>query len=366
MISKMLITTPSSDQEWDFLSLVRYLSFVGRKENTIKNCLKWLDPCIRNALSLTNDFAEQVMHALSLESTFPDSVSKCAIMTEWKEIEISFIENLTNLLHQFRLGIEQKSLLVNNCTSNPRLGYKKVENEISEIENSIHRQKSSLDILAASMAPFSCLICQATAQIGIYGFSVQKFRDDYSLELEYTHAIFGVKTCVIVNIHSRAKILIENNVTSNRDQDSIFDFHQGYINMLKCGETSFQLDSTDLQGSLLNLGLMLGKLDQCALALKAISDEQNATIAFDLPHIRLTFPLKGTIVSLTLDLESFETKIQSVSIGGRSFKGRKCETLSIFDWCNLESLDTIVSRYNESIDLSFSQSNDQTSLAHLT
>jgi hypothetical protein len=352
------------DEQWDFLSLLRNLSSCRRKEETaIQRCFTLLDPCIHNVLSCTNSFVERVERTLLLKSALPGNASKknniysakSAIMTEWKEIDISLIENLANLLDQFQLGLEKTSdlnntnkylLLANACSSNSQSRNKQIEKEISKLENDIHRHKSSLDVTEASIAPFSCILCQATAQIGIYGFYFQEFRDDHVLELDYVHAIFGVKTSVIVDITSESGLLIEHDdAASNIEQDSIFDFHRGYIDMLKCGKMSSQLDCTDIQGSLLRLGQILGKLDQCALAFKAINDGREATIAIDLPHICLTFPAKNTVALLTLDLECFETKIISVStIDGSDFKGRKIETLSSVDCCNIKSLSRIFSQ----------------------
>jgi len=364
-ISKILIATPWLDQEWDFVTLLRNLSFFRRNEEVvIQRCFTLIDPCIHNALYYTSAFVERVMRTLSLNSRFPGHVSnknslfsaKNAITSEWKEIGISFIENLTNLLDQFRFGMEKTNdfkkmdkylLLANDCSSNSQPGRKQIEREISKLENDVHLHESSLDVLEASMAPTSCILCQATAQIGIYGFNFKEFRDDHILELDYMHAIFDVKTRVVVDINSQSGLLIEHNTgASNREHNSIFDFHRGYINMLRCGEMSFKLNCNELQDSLLRLGQILGKLDQCALTLKAINDGRKATITVDSSHIRLAFPAKDTVVSLTLDLECFVTKIISVStIDGRDVKDRKTELLSSVDCCNLRSLSRIISHY---------------------
>ena len=347
------------DEQWDFLSLLRNLTYFRRNEETaIQRCFTLLDP-----LSCTKEFVEQVTRTLSLKSTIPGNASdknsiysaKNAIVTEWKEIEISFIENLANLLDQYRLRLEKTSdlkktnkclLLANECSSNSQSTNKEIEKEISKLENDIHQHKSSLDVLEASIAPFSCIICQATAQIGIYGFYFQELRDNHVLELDYVHAIFGAKTRVIVDITSQSGLLIEHDDgASTKERNSIFDFHRGYIDMLKCGKMSSQLDCTDLQGSLLRLGQILGKLDQCAVAFEAMNDGREATIAIDFPHICLTFPAKNTVASLLLDLEFFETKIVSVStIDGSDFKGRKMENLSSVDCCNVKSLSSIFSQ----------------------
>jgi len=361
IISNTLIATPWLDQDWDFFSLLRNLSFFRKKEEvTIQRCFGLLDPRIHNVLSWTSNFFERVMCTQSLKSKFPGNLSKKnsllsnknAIMTEWKKIEIPLIENLTNFLDQFRLEME-KTCVRNKTKEQVRAASdlepenKRIEKEISKLENDIHQLHSSLDILEASIAPFSCILCQASAQIGVYGFYFEGFRGDHILELDYMHAIFGVKTRVIVDINSQLGLLIEHNDTaSDREQNSIFDFHRGYINMLRCGKMSFQLDCNELQDSLLKLGQILGKLDQCALVFKAINDGQKATITVNFPQIHLTLPAKDTSLSLTLDLECFVTKNISVStIDGSDLKGRKTEMLSSIDCCNLKSVSRIISQY---------------------
>lgn len=359
VISKILITTPWLDQEWDFVSLLRNLSHFKMKEVAVERCLSLLDPCIHNALCCTSAFVEQAMRTLSLKSTLPRNVpnkndsfsAKRKIISEWKEIEISFIENLTNMLDQFRLEMENacdfeyinKHLLFNDCPSNSRSENERVENVNSKLQNDINQHKLSLDIIDASIAPFSCILCQAASKIGIYGFYFKELRDDHILELDYVHSTFGVKTRVIIDIDSQPGFSIDYcDGASNREQNSLLDIHRQYVHMLKGGKMSFELNCNELQDSLLRLGQILGKLDQCVFSLKAINGKRKATITVDLPHIRLTFPAEGKIVSLTLDLEKFVTKIITIStIDGSSSEGR-IEIPSSVDCCNLESLDRIL------------------------
>jgi hypothetical protein len=228
-------------------------------------------------------------------------------------------------------------------------GNEKIEAEISKLENDIYRHKSSLDVLEASIAPFACVLCQATAQIGIHGFHFHEFRDDHILELIYMHAIHGFKTRVVVDIISQPGLLIEyDDGASNGEQNALHDLYRGYINLVKCGDTSFETNCSELQDSLLRLAQMFGKFDRFALALKPIIDGEKATITVDLPSIRLTFPSKDTIMSLMLDLECFETKIVSVSkLDGSDFHDKKTETLPTVDCCNIKSLNRVIYQYVE-------------------
>ena len=370
------------------------LSFLmKRKEEgatSIPRCFTSIDPCIHQALSCTNDLVERVTRTplSSSKSTFPinpsSSKSTCSlstakrmIRTEWKEIEISFMKKLTNILVDFRLEIEKtktdvllpgivasKTLpLVKDDDSSssyllPR-NKQQIEKDISQLENDIHQQQrsSSFDVLLeASIAPRACILCQATSHLGIYGFCFEEFRDDNILKLNFIHAIFGVQTRVTFDINSEPGVVIEppnyDVASNNRDDDnkccSIFDFHQGYLNMLVCGKiSSLRLNSIDLQDSLLKLGQFLGKLDQTAHAFKAINDGRKALITFDLPTILLKFPANDTVVSMTLDPGGFLARNISVSTtDGSDCKGRStAEEITSVDCCDLRSLQGIISKY---------------------
>ena len=357
-LSKILIDSPWLDQEWDFLILMRNLSSlrVG-KEATFQRCVYLLDPCVNNALSCTNDFVRQTVCTQSSKLSLPGIVSdkknnlfskKSAVLTEWKESEISYVENLTNALDQFRFGMEKAIVAANLCSIDLRPQEKHLEEEISKLENDIHELKSSLGLLEASLAPIFCINCQATSQIGIYGFYFEEVRDGHFLELEYIHAIFDVKTRVIVDINCLPRISIEYiDGASNRKQNSVFDFHRSYVSMLKCGNGSFWLNSTELSDYLLRLGQILGKLDQCALAFVAVNETQMAAVTVDLPFIRLCFPKKDAPLLLTLDLESFQAKTISVSTTVMDPKVGKAEILSPVDCCNLKSLSNVIYQYCE-------------------
>ena len=341
------------------------LSFLRRKEGAaIHRCFASIDPCIHKALSYTKDLVDRVMRTPSSKATFPMnpssknslSTAKKVIMTEWKEFEISFMEELTNMLEHARLEIEKTEILeaasktlplVKNCASLlPR--NKQIEKEISKLENDIHQQRSSFDVLEACIAPRACILCQATAHLGIYGFCFEEFRDDNILKLNFVHAIFGVQTRVIFDINSQPGVVIEpHHAVSNRDKCCIFEFHQAYLNMLVCGKISLQLDPTELQDSLLKLGQFLGKLDQSAHAFKAINDGQKALVTFDLPNILLKLPANGTDVCMTLDPGGFVGRNLSVSTtDGSDCGGRSTEELSsVTDCCDLRCLQGIVSKY---------------------
>mmetsp|Transcript_15916 Transcript_15916/g.36853 ORF Transcript_15916/g.36853 Transcript_15916/m.36853 type:complete len:959 (+) Transcript_15916:293-3169(+) len=361
-ISKTLVTAPWLDQEWDFVSLLRNLSFFNEDEVVIERIFRSFDPCFLDISSSLGDFIEHTMRDPKLKSSLQQiaskdayiSSAKRATITEWKEIELSFIQNLIKLLNQFRSRIEKMSCEMNknnycielNGFLNSLSEKKKIEKEISALENGIREQKSLFDELEASTAPATCILCQATAQIGIYGFNFEEFCDEQIMILDYKHAIFDVKTRVLVDIDSQSSPLIEHNVVeSSRKQGPIFCFHQGCINRLRRGETTYQLNDTELQDSLLRLAQILGKLDRCALALNAISEEQElSTITVDLPHLLFAFPNHDTKLTLTLDLKCFVTEMISVSSkdegGARS---SNAQILASVDCCDLKSLRKLFS-----------------------
>jgi len=365
LICKTLIDTPWLDQEWDFPTVLRNLSFLTRKDDlNIYRCFNLIDPRVSNGLYRTNHQIDRLLRELSSQSSFPyhplngnnHSSAKSVIMTEWNEIEISFIEDLTKQLNGVRLEIEKRSNFDNTIKNlfpskdsslhSPR-GNKQIQEEISELENEINQCKSSLDVSEASSAPYACIFCQATAQLGIYGFLLEEFCGDNILKLNFMHAIFSVKTHVVVDIDSDPRIKIEQyRTTSKKENCCVFDYHRGYLNMLVAGNISFEINCVELQDSLLKLGTCLGKLDQSALAFKVINDGRKATVAFDLPHIRLTIPANHTVVSMTLDMNSFVTKTISVSKrGGSSSNGETIEVLSSVDCCDLRALSEIIDEH---------------------
>lgn len=356
-LSSALIDTPWLDQEWDLPILLRNLSSLREKEeNTIQRYFASLDPCIHNSLDGTIAFPKELLRSVSAKSTVPRNalkqnslfVAKRAILTEWKEAEISYIKYLTNEFDQFRFRIEKLRLFASGPSSNVSPRRKDIEEEISKLETDIHQQKSSIDLLEASIAPLSCVSCQATAQIGIYGFCFQEFRDGHVLELDYMHAIFDVKTRVVVDVNSPSALAIEYiDGASNEAQNSVFGCHRGYIKMIECGKVSFQGNCTELQDSLLRLAQILGRLDQYALALNEINDGRKADVTVDLPHIRLKFPRKNAIVLLTVDLARFQINTVSVSIGGMDFKVRTPEFLPSIDRDNFEALNRIISQFTD-------------------
>ena len=365
-ISKILITSPWFDQEWDFVSLLRNLSFFTKDEVMVERIFHLFDPCLRDAPSSLGDFIERIMHELLSKSTVQEVASdkacihlaKSAITTEWKKIEISLVENMINMLHKFRSRMEniRRSMKkTKDCLDLcDRLTYfwsekKTIENEISELENDVRELRTSLDVLEASTAPATCIHCQATAQIGVYGFNFEEFCDEQILILDYNHAIFDIKTRVIVDIDSQSGPSIEHDVMpSSKRHDPIFSFHQGYLNKLRRGDISLQLNDTELQDSLLRLAQILGRLDRCALALKAINEEQQSStpIEVDLPHLRFTFPNHENKLLLTLDLECFVTEMISVCSRDESgLKSRTKEISSSVDCCDLKSLRRLLSKY---------------------
>jgi len=352
------------DQEWDFLSLIRNLSSFWNRDDAIQKCLELLDPCIHACLSCTDDFVKSVKKKMLSAQSFPEKTSskkydasvKSEIMAEWMSIEISFIENLTMILDQFRIGVESTCEVKNmdmylrrasysSCNSQPRK--EEIEKEISKLECDIHRHESSLDLVEASVAPYSCILCQATARIGLHGFHFEEFRDDHVLVLDYMHAIFGAKTRIIVDCNSKRGLSIDHvDSTFNTERNSEYIFHRDYINVLKSGEMSIQLNCTDLQETLLRLSRIFGKLDQCTMVLKAISEGENVTIETDLPHVRFMIPSTDTIVSFAFNLECFEALSTSVSkVDGSDFECKKAEIFSPVDFCDLEALRRIISLF---------------------
>ena len=349
--------------------LLRNLSSLRKKEeNTIQRYFASLDPCIQNSLPCTIAFPKQLLRTVFAKSAFlrnsskqnnPFLAKRASILTEWKETEISYIEYLTNELDKFRLRIEKRMIFARGHLSNVKSRRKDFEEEICKLETDIHQQKSSIDLLEASIAPLSCLSCQATAQIGIYGFCVKDFRDDHVLELDYMHAIFDVKTRVVVDINSPTALAIEYiDGASNEELNSVFGCHRGYIKMIECGKISFQENCTELQDSLLRLAQILGRLDQYALALNEINDGRKADVTVDLPHIRLKFPQKKAIVLLTVDRACFQINAVSVSIGGMDFKVRTPEFLPSIDCNNFQALNRIISQFTEQGGEDLSPSND--------
>lgn len=328
--------------------MLRNLSSSTRKEETnTERCFKVLDSCIKNALAFDVDFVDHIFRMLSCKPLSPGKFSrmhtKRARTMEWERIEINHMENLTKVLEQFRLRVEESAYRVISSVTNSRSEERELETEISKLENEIQRVKSSFDLLEASKAPISSISCQAAAQIGMYGFCFQKFHDEHTLELEYMHAVFDVKTRVIVDISSRPDISIDYiGNTPNRAKDPISEFHRRYIDMLKVGKIAFQLKGAEIQDSLLRLGQILGKLDQCALAFSAINKGTEAAIAFDLPEIRFAFPQKNATASLTLDLTFFQVKMMSVSVGGTDFSVNEADILSSVDCCDLKSISKLI------------------------
>lgn len=333
--------------------MVKNLSSKRKEETKIERYLKVLDSCIKNSLSFDVDLVEQIFCMLSFESSPPTNVPKIknanaandkrAESMQWEKMEIAHMKNLTRVLDQFRLRVKESMHHARITATVFRSKERELETEISKLENEIHRLKSSSDLLEASKAPSSSISCQAAAQIGMYGFCFQKFHDEHTLELEYLHAVFDVKTRVIVDIGSVPKISIDYiDNASNREQDPIFNFHRRYINMLEVGNIAFDLNCAEVQDSLLRLGQILGKLDQCALAFVAINDGSEAEVTFDLPYIRFAFPAKNATASLKLDLTYFQVKMMSISVGGTDFNIARAEILSSVDCCDLESIRNLI------------------------
>lgn len=365
IISKTLLESPWLDQEWDFATVLENLSLLmRRKDGGIQRYFTLIDPCVHEALSCAHDLIERMERAVVSQSklrrqlsiTNDLSLTKKAILTEWTEIEIRFLKELTSMLECGGVEIEKMKVLVatmNKCsfvndrTLNLSPLNKQIEKEISEIEDMISRERISLDMLDACVAPQACILCQATAQVGIYGFCFEEFQDDHILKLNFIHSIFGAKTNVIIDLNSHPGVVIEPNCALlNRDKSCIIDFHQGYLAMLASGEISLRVNSSALQDSLLKLGQYLGKLDRCARAFKLINDERKAIITFDFPTVLLEIPAKGTIVCMALDPETFVTKTISVSTNeGKGFENTKPEGFSPVDCSNMGSLHDIICRY---------------------
>ncbi len=162
------------------------------------------------------------------------------------------------------------------------------------------------------------------------------------------HAVFDVKTRVVVDISSPAALEIEYiGGASNEEQNSVFGCHRGYMKLIECGKISLQRNCTELRDSLLRLAHILGRLDQYALALNKMNDGRKADVTVDLPHIRLKFPQKNAIVLLTVDLAYFQINTVSVSIGGMDFKVRTPGFLQSMDCNNFKALGRILSQFIE-------------------
>jgi len=228
-----------------------------------------------------NELIEQVKIMTLPKSTFrinPTSkrsitTAKRIVTTEWNEIEITYIEKLTNILRRERVEILEAASnyppFVKKSAYSHFQNRQLIEEEIFELENEIRQEKRTLDLLEASIAPRACILCQATVHLCIHGFSLEEFRDDNVLKLNFAHAVYDVQTRVIVDNNSPPGIVIEPNYNaSKRDNCPILELHRGYLNMLVCGKITVQVNSTQLQESLLTIGQFLGRLDQSAIELE--------------------------------------------------------------------------------------------------
>jgi len=273
-ILRTLIEKPSLDQEFGFPSVVRNLALIRRDCVGFERCVTAIVPCFDKTLSCMNELIEQVK-VMTLNPFCERSITtaKRIVMTEWKEIEITYIEKLTNILEKEKVEILEAasncSLPLKKRTYSHSQNKQLIEEEIVKLENEILKEKRTLDLLEASIAPRACILCQATVHLCIHGFSLEEFRDDNILKLNFAHAVYGVQTRVIFDNNSQPGIVIEPNYNAlKRDNSPIFELHRGYLNMLVCGKIPAQVNSTELQESLLTIGQFLGRLDQSAMELE--------------------------------------------------------------------------------------------------
>eukprot|EP00536_Pseudo-nitzschia_multiseries_P008146 jgi/Psemu1/19723/gm1.19723_g len=353
----------SSLSEWDFATVVANLSLLLGRNGRIQTILTWIDPCVDEAFSCANALSERVMRTLGAKSkskkkptvTKSHFAAEKVILAEWASIEVSFLKELTSILERNEVEIVKKTQVMeasmNNCAgcvSNSSPCIEQVEKEVSELRAKISREKSSSDILEACTAPRACILCQATAQIGIYGFYLEEFKDDHILKLKFIHSMFGVTTDVMFDLNSHPGVVIGPIVSPlGRDKTCILNFHRKHLDMVVGGEISIRMDSASLQDSLLNFGQFLGKLDQSARTFLVINDEGKAVVRFDFPHILLRIRNNGTIVRLTLNPENFVSKtILVYTSDGEGYRVTEHEGVSsMIDCCDLRSLRGIVSRY---------------------
>jgi len=363
-ISKALLHTPELDQEWDFATLLTNLSLSMMRRERIRTSLTMIDPPDVEILSCANVLMQEVrrMLASKSESREQTSIAKSrfvankVILSEWLPIEISFLAQLTSVVERSEVEIVKQTKILEasitelpDCVprSSPTRSTEQIEREISELRAKIGREKSSCDIIDACTAPRACILCQATAQMGLYGFCFEELKDDHVLKLKFLHSIFGVTTHVMFDLNSDPGVVI-GPITSPSDSDNscMLDFHRRHLDMLADGEISVPMDSSSLQDSLLKLGLFLGKLDQSARTFKVINDEGKAIVTFDSPHVLLQARNNGIIVRLTLTPENLVTKaILVYKRNGRGYEVKEHEGVSSIDCSDLNSLQKIVSRY---------------------
>lgn len=295
-----------------------------KETESICSSFSSLDPSIQRVLSSTYDWTGCIERALASTSNARESRTQFSskeqrFLTDWKETEVCILDELTTILECDRLAIESATSEAerNNHASNA----KDIMQEISELKDKISRERSLLDILDASVAPRANVLCQATAHIGICGFSFQKFQDDGVVKMKFNHSIFGAETRVVFDSSSHLEIVIETNTASAKDKCSVFEFHQGYLAMLADGRISSSINNTVLQDSLLKLGQLLGKLDQCAHVFKTLNDAGKILFTSDFPQLLFTSPAKNKTISMTLDPKTFvaktdveETKLGEISL----------------------------------------------------
>ena len=247
-----------------------------RESAGFDRCITAIFPCFDSALSCTKELVEKVKLMPLSKSTYCRTnhlserslyTAKKIIMTEWNEIEITFMGKLANILEIEKTNILKAERKYKKSTLQSQ--NKLIEEEIFRLENDIRQQKRSLDLLDASIAPCASILCQATVHMGIHGFSFEEFRNDNILKLKFVHAVYGIQTSVVFNVNSHPGIVVETDCNaSNTYNCPIIEFHRAYLDKLVCGKIPIQFDSAQLQESLLTIGQFLGRLDQSAMEME--------------------------------------------------------------------------------------------------
>ena len=315
-----MLESPTSDQEWDFSTVLRNLGRHRTSNNKLEKILEILGSFLNGVLSSVDDLVQQAKYHSGNKAALRDkydlsnaSAKMHRVTKEWNSLEHEFVKNL---LRQAELAGESATKFVQRLENLEgfdivplRKAHERrihqLEHDIVQLEHQLDRKRLELGRLEAVDAPFDALKCQATCHLA--DFRIDEYTGD-GLQISFEHAVEGVETrvtfdlnCDLVSFSSIAGAP----VSPRADIPAIHPvakFHDYLLKaMIHAFSEKFQATKEPLvlQEAISKFSFHLGRLDVSAREMMMLSQRFQVTLT-TLPTIRINLK-DGMLLQIDYD-----------------------------------------------------------------
>jgi len=302
--------------------------------NLVETALARIDPSFDWLLQYLDDLMSMATSSpipknqCSNASMLFDKAEKYAL-SKWDKVETEFLENLTKRLVEaeselFSCSEELDQALISTSFQPSVTSLKR---DIEKLESKVIMEDDDAAFSLSSLGRHSGFFCQATEQLCIHGFCIEKFEDsNKELSFALCSAPNGrYESRLILNLESTDNMMsISHHSSGNqynrltRQATLLTELSGSFLSLLLNGSNPLLyalLDYRDrnMQDIFLKIARWYGMLELLSRDLAKL-DEQlpSLSVYIALPHISLTIPNQNLKICVALDPvhDSVETEIE--------------------------------------------------------